>query len=476
MMALQRLWRSSKHASRGLLLLSCLLAAQKPVAGLELPQVLQELQAYSPPLAEARLKQEQIRGKLLEKQGAFDTKLKSKALGTPLGYYRNLQLDTVVVQPTPWWGASFFSGYRLGVGKFADYDGKKQTLDGGEIRTGLEIPLLRDGEIDSRRAEIASLELQLEIAELEIFQKQLELSQKALKAYWSWLAAIEKVAVAQELLALTQTRVQQLQLEIELGKQPPVSALDNQQALFKRQAKLLELQQEERAQALELSLFLRGARMPVAENTQPFLVSAMGCQMPAQAPAIEAAQRQRPEVLILQLRQAQNALGLRLAQNQLLPDLGLFLSLSQDLGSGPESKVPFEAEAGLQFEWPLQQRKASGQVQQLEAEKGQLQLQFDFSQANLRNQVQQALLELQLACRQIGLTAQESQLAAQLAEAERQRFALGSSSLFVVNQREQAAADARLRLIDAFKAYYLAEGQTYLVRGLLPRARVEAGL
>ena len=44
---------------------------------------------------------------------------------------------------------------------------------------------------------------------------------------------------------------------------------------------------------------------------------------------------------------------------------------------------------------------------------------------------------------------QERQLAERLAAAERRRFELGSSDFFLVNQREETANDARVRLIDA---------------------------
>lgn len=441
-----------------------------PAWGLELPEVLSQLRDNYPPLQAARLKVEQTRGKWLAKQGAFDTKLKSKLQGTPLGYYQHLQMDSLLEQPTPWWGATVFSGYRLGLGHFADYDGKKETLSLGEIRTGLQLPLLRNGSIDLRRTEIAVLGLQVQMAELELFQKQLKFSAKALKAYWTWVAARRKIDLAQKLLALAQTRVAQLQSEIQLGKKPPVSALENQRALLKRQNKILDLQREEREAALELSLYLRGAHVPSTQEPASFPEAPL-CAPSSGDQVIQQALQQRPEVLILQLQQEQNQLGLDLAHNQLLPDLGFFLTLSQDLGEGSKSKAPFELETGLSLEWPLQMRKERGQVAILEAEAAQLHLQTEFAQNSIRMEIAQALMQVQNACGQMELAERESKVAAQLAAAEWERFELGSSTLFVVNKREQAASDAQMRLVEAQKAYYLAEMATYLSRGLLPQQR-----
>lgn len=79
--------------------------------------------------------------------------------GELLGYYSSKRLDTVVTQPLPVLGASVFGGYKLGLGTFASYDGKSQTLDLGEIRGGLVLPLYRDSAIDSRRAALFAAEL-----------------------------------------------------------------------------------------------------------------------------------------------------------------------------------------------------------------------------------------------------------------------------------------------------------------------------
>ena len=447
-----------------------LFLAQEKADALSVTDVLEELNENYPPLEQARLKLNSARGKVMEKQGAFDTKIKSKILGSPLGYYQNMQLDTVIEQPTPWWGATFFSGYRLGTGKIADYDGKKETLNLGEIRAGLELPLLRNREIDVARAELAALEIQWAISELNVFEKRLKFTKNALKTYWSWVAAKEKRQVAESLLALTQTRVAQLNFEIQHGKKPPVSALENQRALLKRQSKVLELQQEEQTQALDLSLFLKNVREPDQTDFSEFPLLKT-CQNIRSEAVFAQALKQRPELLILDLQQAQNQIGLNLSHNQTLPHLGLFLTFSQDFGSGSKTKELFETDLGLNLEWPVQMRKAIGQVQQLEAERESLKLENTFLRNTIYTEIKQAEIALNTACLQARVAEEESELALKLAEAERDRFALGATDLFLVNLREQAAADARLRYYDALKNYYLTDTHFYLVQGLLPQSR-----
>lgn len=461
----QRFLQSLKLAVPLLLAWNLLLLA--PVQALSVAELIGDLKTHYPPLEQARLKRELIAGKLLEKQGNFDTKIKSKVIANPLGYYRNLQMDTVIEQATPWWGATFFSGYRLGRGSFADYDGKKETLDLGEIRAGFELPLLRDRELDSRRVDLQALELQLQMAELGIFEKQLKFTKEALKGYWSWVAAQQKKEIYFALLQLAEVRIAQLKTQIGVGKYAPVEALENQRSVLKRQNKLLEQIQELQQQALELGLYLKQAERLNPAVSVDFPETIVCNPAPFKA-NLQQSLQQRPESLTLALQKQQNQLGQDLARNQSLPNLGLYLVFAQDLGQGSKTKQGFEAESGLSLEWPIQMRKAEGQLQQLQVEAQQLELEQQFLERQIQNQLLGVQINLETACAQIALARQEVTLASQLAQAEMDRFVLGGTTLYIVNKLEQEAAESRLRLIDAKKAYYVAVSESYLVQGLLP--------
>jgi len=327
--------------------------------------------------------------------------------------------------------------------------------------------LLRNRDLDARRVDIMALELQLQIADLAIFEKQLKFTKDALKSYWSWIAAQQKKEIYSALLRLAEIRIDQLQVQIDLGKKAPIEALENQRALLKRQNKLLEQIQELQQEALDLGLYLQQDNALKQSELVDFPVE-IDCEKKPTPELLQQVLRQRPEALSLQLQKKQNALGLDLARNQALPDLGLYLVFSQDLGEGSKTKVPFEAESGLRLEWPFQMRKATGQIQQLEAESAQLNLESTFLVRQINNQLSQIELNLKTACSQISLAKQEVDVATRVARAEMDRFVLGGTTLYIVNKREQEAAESQLRLIEAKKNYFLAESQSYLVQGLLP--------
>jgi outer membrane protein TolC len=67
--------------------------------------------------------------------------------------------------------------------------------------------------------------------------------------------------------------------------------------------------------------------------------------------------------------------------------------------------------------------------------------------------VQDALTALDAAFQRIAITDQEVKAAKELADGEAERFQAGDSNLIFVNLREQNAADAEIRQVDALLDY-----------------------
>ena len=150
------------------------------------------------------------------------------------------------------------------------------------------------------------------------------------------------------------------------------------------------------------------------------------------------------------MRQARERLALTL--NSALPRLDLVLETSRDLGAvgaGGPTRSGTEPKIGLRFSVPLQQRTAKGQRAANEAE-------ID-AQAQRRRQLEEQIgveletIQTDLAAtrRLVELAVAEQARAAEVARAERRRFELGASDLFLVQVREEAEAATRIRAIEA---------------------------
>ena len=327
-----------------------------------------------------------------------------------------------------------------------------------------------------RLADLELLSLEIDRSELDIVEKQLKFAKTALKTYWNWRVLHQKEVVAEELLMRARLKVSQLQTEVSVGKTAPIYVTENQRSIYKRQQKLLDIQQDKQSTQLDLYLYL-GPAAAVSTPTfrAPPLPPAPVCEnLPSTGSVVQQslkeAQKSRPEVLQLQLQQRQNDVARQLAENFQWPALDLYFELSQDLGEGSKTKEQTELLGGVKFYYPPALRKAQGQLLRIESIERALNTELNFLSREIAQEVNTLLLQRKISCEQVVLAQQEIEVALKVAQAERDRFQLGSSTLFTVNLLEEAVAEARLRYLDALKAYFVAESLYPITLGLLPQS------
>jgi len=171
---------------------------------------------------------------------------------------------------------------------------------------------------------------------------------------------------------------------------------------------------------------------------------------------IETALARRPEVQALAARQEQTQLETGLARNQLLPNLDLVMGYSRDRGIGAANLRPAEFEAAVTLEIPLQRRKAKGKLQAEEAKLEQLRQKERLARDRVAADVRDAHSALIAARERVRIVREEVDVARQLEDAERTRFDFGDSTLFLVNLRELATADAAVREVAGLADYHRA--------------------
>jgi outer membrane protein TolC len=161
----------------------------------------------------------------------------------------------------------------------------------------------------------------------------------------------------------------------------------------------------------------------------------------------------RPEFKNLSAQRAQNDLELTLARNQILPRVDLRVFSANDLGTGDSRREEQELKAGLRLEIPLATRTQQGRINQFEARQQKIAFTETFLKERIRADVQDALNALDIARSRVEVVTREVAAAEELAKGEEKRFELGDSNLIFVNLREQNAADAQVREIEALQEY-----------------------
>ncbi|MEO5924116.1 MAG: TolC family protein [Bryobacteraceae bacterium] len=431
----------------------CALTLRLGAQALTVDDVLRSVEANYPPLLATLLESQVADGATQQARGQFDTQLGVTAGADQFGYYPNQRLDVGVNQNLRWQGASAYGGWRVGAGDFPAYRGLDETRNLGEFRAGIKVPLLRGREIDERRAALAQAEIGQRIASLTIDQQRLLVRQLATNRYWDWAAAGQRLRIAQDLLRVARERDQALQDAADLGAVARVEVTENRRQILQREAQIIEAQRGVQQASIALSLFYRDA------TGQPRI--AQDSQLPASLPATEVldgaqvtedlarALTKRPEIAAVAAQRSQTRIDIDLASNQTRPSMDFGLGVTSEAGSGAVKRGPNEVKATLTFQVPWQRRVAEGKLQQASAKHSQLTQREQFARDQVSAEVQDAASAVRAAHERTLLATREVSVALDLADAERERFRLGDSTLFLVNLREQAAVDAELREVAA---------------------------
>lgn len=434
--------------------------AAEAQAPLPLERVLGSVDRHYPVVEAARRDAEAAEAELLAARGGFDPQTRGRALRIPMGYYQYTRLEGVVEQPTPLWGANLFAGWRYGVGNVPPYYGEYETNDLGELRAGVSVPLWRNGPIDRRRATIARAELGTGAAEQAVEQSRLESARTATWRYWDWVAAGRRYAIAMELLRIAKDRDTQLRERVSTGDLAAFEQVDNQRALVQREGQVVAAERLLQQSAIELSLFLRD------EQGQPVLPEPvrLPTEFPLPVPADQAVgpvdldrvMERRPDVQRLEASRRQQQVEHRLAVNQQAPAVDVSVAASKDLGAGSVTRERTEVELGLVLDIPTLNRGPRGRARQALAALARVEQQLRLQKDRVGAEVRDALSALEAARQRVEVARRELQLARELEQAERARFELGESNLLFVNLREQTAAEAAVREVDALTDYHKA--------------------
>ena len=412
------------------------------------------------PLVEAAYLENQIaNGNVIAAEGEFDTKLKLSSENGPTGFYQTYRQKAGFTQPL-FNGGEVFGGYRLGRGDFEPWYEERQTNDGGEFKVGASVPLLRNRDIDARRAALWRANYEVEIAQPAIRGQLIGFSLDASLIYWKWVAEGRKYFAEREWLTLASERNRQIERRVELGDLGKPDLTDNKRAIAKRKAKVIDQLRKVQQAAVKLSLFLR---TPDGTPIVPTLEQIPDFPAPSQIDATQAesdialALTQRPDLQVLQLLQEKLEIDLAEACNMGLPQLDAFIAASQDVGAPTSSirdKSEFELDAGFFFEMPVQRRKAIGKSQAIQAKISQVAIKERFTADKITAGIRAALAGMEQAFEQVAEAKLARELAQEMARIERRKFRVGESDLLKVALREQYALEAVEGEVSALVNFY----------------------
>lgn len=438
---------------------------------LTVEEVRESATAFFPLIQAFRMEDEARLAQRQSKAGAFDTRLSLDGDVRPLGFYENWSGGGALEQPTELWGSRFSLRYRSSDGDFPSYDGGRVTDSSGEVAVGVEIPLLRGGLIDQRRASLRGAEIKRESFTPELELELIRVVRAATLAYWDWVATGRIVEVVEDLLEVAEERQSQIARRVEEGSEARINLRDNLRLVVERRSRLRGAQRDFRQATLMLSLFLRtpaGERRIVDASNIPQAFPEERLLNPVTVEQeLERARSEHPRLRKLALERERLMLDLKLARNQVLPKLNMGLEGSRDFGGSRagidetgeisgDSRSATEVKMKMKFELPVQMREARGRLGVARIRLGQLDRRIHFAEGEIETEALFALEALEAAYAQTIFARENLSLASFLREAEARKLQAGLSNLIDLNIRENQAASAAESLVKAQQDYFRA--------------------
>lgn len=422
-------------------------------------EVLAASEQHFPAILKALAERQAAVGRVTESLGAFDLVFNADGFDRLAGFYDGVNVGGTVIKPLRPFGAKIYGDYSVSNGDFPIYEDEYFTNNGGTAKLGVLFSLLRDRDIDQRRFGEIDAQLALQQADLEVILTKVGVQQRALNAYWRWVADGQQLAVYENLLSIALDREKGLEREVSSGRRAEIFLTENKQNITRRRTLATSARRDFRVAANNLAFYLRGQdgepqQPPAQRLPSESQLNAMPVPPLPSSLNVATTLERRPELRILQTGAERALQKLALSENELKPRLDLNMELAEgfgSLGEGGASRDGTDAVVGFTFSVPLERRQAKGRITQARAQLESLRQEQRRVEDQVEIELQNILLELDIARQLMALAETDVRLSETMRLAELRRFEQGASDFFLVNIREETAANARIAYFTALQ-------------------------
>lgn len=431
---------------------------------------LEQVRQYHPVARQANILAGMGSARLQESRGGFDPKIEvdygSKEYQGKTYYDR---LNAAFKIPT-WYGVEFKGQFEQNEG---DYLNPSEVIPSdGLYSAGVSVSLAKGLWTNERMASLRKARFfeQQSKAERELLLNQIIFD--ASEAYFIWVQAYLDEQVYQRFLENAGIRLKGVRQSARSGEIATIDTVEARIALDNRKLSLEQARVRLRDASLNLSNFLWGENatpLELRETVKPEITPdvALSLELPefsADNPDLE----NHPKLRALEYKIQGLEVDKRLKVNQLLPEINLEYNF---LTETPDRIAAFETQqykGGLTFKMPLFLRKERGALRMAQFKLQDAKLDLDNTALGIRNKVASLRYELSSFDRQNELIRDVVLNYERLLQAEDRKFGFGESSLFLINSRERALIDARLKANEVQYKFLMAQAKLFQVLALNP--------
>ncbi len=391
--------------------------------------------------------------KVIYAQGAFDTKLGTKYDEKQYPLSESRFSDVYLEKPMEN-GLELLGGYRKAYGT-QEYNNIK-TSDEGEMRLGVKLPVVSFVQGTNQH------QMNLKVARLDAYQaassvrKNLrELYYTVIGSYYQLLFRHELLRLDRELLINAQERYRYIEKRVKLGDTAPIILTEARQLIHEREQRMAESNnhfenaRQQMASYLNLSEEVLGETYAIPSLPEPLIE---GMEIKEE---LKKVIENRPELRILELESQKLNEERAFAEVMRYPEIDLSLYGVHDRKYNDGFKV------SLEMAFPIERRKYEGKSSEIQIKKEKNAYEMKKSLLEAQRVITTSVNNVNTLRENLRNVLDEISLVEQVEKAEKRKFELGQSELFVLNQRE-------LRTLQVKQKKY-----EYQLRLLLSRLEVE---
>jgi len=334
----------------------------------------------------------------------------------------------------------------------------------GGMQFSISQPLLRNAGIETNTASIRIARLQSQIAEARTKLEAIRVLANADRAYWSLYAAWKELEVRQEQYKLAMAQLEQARNRVNAGDVAEIEVIRAESGVGRTVEAIIVADNQLRLRIRDLKRIMNDPALPidsptaVTPGTQP---NPLGLKLDGETLSSRAV-ADRMEMLELELQLAADATTIDVRRNQALPLFVVdyqyqMLGRNTSFGSsfsdiGDEDQYVLRARAEI----PIGNEAARSRISQAVLQRLQRLATRDQRALVIRQEVLNALDNLENAWRRILAARLEVVLAARTAQAEARQFEVGLRTSTDVLDANSRLADAQSREVAALAGWQIA--------------------
>jgi outer membrane protein TolC len=449
------------------------LNAQNIPSTLSIEAVFDQVKKYHPMAGRALLQRDFAAAELLKAKGSFDPTAQSTISQKNFDNKNYYSLINGEVKIPTWYGIDFKGGYDINRGVFLGNE--NSTPDNGLWYAGVSVPLGQGLWIDDRRAQVKSARIGQNLA----INQQQDMTNEVLfqtsNFYWDWFRAYHVRQILNEAVENARLRYDAVRSFALKGDRPGIDTIE---AGIQVQNISLSLSQAE-LEFVKASNALSGQfwgedmeNTGMQDSVRPLDLSIATRTAKDDEPKINnnLIPTSHPYLEVLRQKLLQLDVEKRLKQDKLKPTLNLqYNPLSEAFGASETTHFSINNyKWGMEFKMPLFLRKERGDVKLAELKIQETDMMLREKSNDITIKFENYVTEWRATLDQIDIFNNTVELYRQMLDAERRLFNIGESSLFLVNSREQAYINARIKLAEIVAKNKMSYYAIWYFAGRLP--------